>query len=91
MLGFSSPETMRVMKRPMLISFVLVLLFTALMISAYAFNIIAPEKALRAGIVLLFLNTAQLTPAVLKARKLEYAHKAALMDTKYTAECEGDS
>ncbi len=86
MFGFESPEARKMMVRPTVISFFVVMVFAAVMISAFVFNIIPTDKALAGGASLMVLNGVLLTPTALKARQIDYDYKAKRIDEKYGEE-----
>ena len=86
MFGFESPEAKKMAARSGVISVFVVMVFAALMISAFVFNIISTDKALAGGSALMVLNTVQLGPTSLKARQIDYDYKAKLIDEKYAEE-----
>ena len=83
MFGFESPEARKMMKRPTLISLFVVLVFAAVMIAAFVFQLIPTDKALAGGVTLMVLNSILWTPRALKARQIEYDYKARRIEEKY--------
>lgn len=85
MFGFESAEARKMMVRPTVISFFVVTIFMAVMVSAFVFNIIPIDRALTGGVALMVLNSVQLVPTALKARQIDYDYKAKRIDDKYGA------
>ena len=83
MFGFESPEARKMLKRPTVISFFVVLVFAAVMIAAFVFELIPTDKALAGGVTLMVLNSIQMIPPALKARQIEYDYKARRIEEKY--------
>lgn len=83
MFGFESPEARKMMKRPALISLFVVLVFAAVMIAAFVFELIPSDKALAGVVPLVVLNSILWTPRALKARQIEYEYKARRIEEKY--------